>query len=399
MKNSHIDSRRVRKLCEGEINKSGPVIYWMDRDRRLHDNWAFLYAQELSQKLDRALQIVFCKDTSFLSYPEEIKDAIILRGKPEEEIQKYCTKVACSALVTDFSPLRVSRKLRKIVSDNCTYPFYEVDAHNIVPCLIASNKQEYGAYTLRPKINRLLPEFLTEFPTKTVPNPVLEDFIQNRLHGYSENRNDPNKNGQSGLSPLLHSGHISAQRIALEVIKSSAPEEDKKAFLEELIVRRELADNYCFYNKNYDSFLGFHSWGQETLNKHRKDKRDFTYTSEQFENAQTHDPLWNAAQNQMITQGKMHGYMRMYWAKKILEWTLSPEEAMSIAIYLNDRYELDGRDPNGYAGIAWAIGGVHDRPWAERPIFGMVRYMNYNGCARKFDVQQYIHKYTVQSSI
>lgn len=160
-----------------------------------------------------------------------------------------------------------------------------------------------------------------------------------------------------------------------------------------MIIRRELADNFCYFNKNYDSFDGFHSWAKESLNLHRKDKRDFVYNLEQFELAKTHDDLWNAAQIEMVNTGKMHGYMRMYWAKKILEWSKSPEEAMRIAIYLNDKYELDGRDPNGYAGIAWSIGGVHDRAWFERPVYGKVRYMNYNGCAKKFDVKKYIDKY------
>ena len=130
--------------------------------------------------------------------------------------------------------------------------------------------------------------------------------------------------------------------------------------------------------------------GKNNFADHRNDKRDFLYNLDAFENSDTHDDLWNAAQNQMKLNGKMHGYMRMYWAKKILEWTKSPEEAFQIAIELNDRYELDGRDPNGYTGVAWSIGGIHDRPWFERPVFGKIRYMNYNGCKRKFDVKKYI---------
>ena len=162
--------------------------------------------------------------------------------------------------------------------------------------------------------------------------------------------------------------------------------------LEELIVRRELADNFTFYNTQYASFDGFPAWAKQSLNEHRKDKREYLYSLKQFEQAETHDPLWNAAQTQMINKGKMHGYMRMYWAKKILEWTPSPEEAMMIAIYLNDKYELDGRDPNGYAGIAWSIGGVHDRAWFDRPVYGKVRYMNYRGCESKFNVKEYIRQ-------
>jgi deoxyribodipyrimidine photo-lyase len=158
-------------------------------------------------------------------------------------------------------------------------------------------------------------------------------------------------------------------------------------------VRRELSDNYCLYNQHYDSFAGFPAWARKTLDEHRQDPREYLYTLAQFEEAETHDNLWNAAQREMVETGKMHGYLRMYWAKKILEWTETPEEAVRIAIYLNDRYELDGRDPNGYTGIAWSIGGVHDRAWGARPVFGKIRYMSYNGCKSKFDVAAYIEKY------
>jgi deoxyribodipyrimidine photo-lyase len=171
------------------------------------------------------------------------------------------------------------------------------------------------------------------------------------------------------------------------VKKTGKPHE---AFLEELIVRKELADNYCFYNPHYDSFLGFPDWAKKTLDVHRKDKREFIYSLETFTQAKTHDDAWNAAQMQMVQTGYMHGYMRMYWAKKILEWTSTPEEAILFANTLNDQFELDGRDPNGYTGTAWAIGGVHDRHWQERPIFGMIRYMNAAGLKRKFDIGTYI---------
>lgn len=304
-----------------------------------------------------------------------------------------------------------------------------MDAHNIVPCWIASPKQEYGAYTIRPKLNRHLPVFLEDFPrlqkhpypwapwpehidwaevnrNLLVDKKIIEvnwaepgekaaqssitRFIEEGLSMYNNDRNDPNRAGQSGISPYLHFGHISAQRVALEVLKKKSAQESRDAFLEELIVRRELSDNFCFYNDHYDSFECFPDWAKKTLNEHMKDKRPYLYGLEEFEKAQTHDDLWNAAQMEMVKRGKMHGYMRMYWAKKILEWTQSPMEAMKIAILLNDRYELDGRDPNGYAGIAWSVGGVHDRAWNERNVFGKIRYMSYNGCRSKFDVDAYI---------
>ncbi|HNW38133.1 MAG TPA: deoxyribodipyrimidine photolyase, partial [Methanosarcina vacuolata] len=189
-------------------------------------------------------------------------------------------------------------------------------------------------------------------------------------------------------------GQVSAQRVALEVEKTKADLESKRVFLDELLVRKELADNFCYYNPFYDSFDGFPEWAKKTLNSHRHDQRSHIFTLEELETGRTHDPLWNASQIELLRRGKMHSYMRMYWAKKILEWSESPEKALETAIYLNDKYELDGRDPNGYAGIAWSIGGVHDRAWQEREIFGKIRYMSYEGSKRKFDIKSYIAKYS-----
>ncbi len=296
---------------------------------------------------------------------------------------------------------------------------------------MASPKQEWAAYSFRPKILRSLEEFLTPFPPlsphpypapeaappveteallkalpldRTVP-PVtwlppgeaaarehLRRFVAEKLPAYDRDRNDPTREGQSDLSPYLHFGQLAPQRAAWEVRESQAPPAAKKAFLEELIVRRELSDNFCFYNSRYDSVAGFPDWARRTLDDHREDAREYIYTLAEFEAARTHDPLWNGAQLEMVHRGKMHGYLRMYWAKKILEWTASPEEALETAIFLNDRYELDGRDPNGYVGIAWSLGGVHDRAWGERPVFGKIRYMSYKGSAGKFDVQTYINR-------
>ena len=218
---------------------------------------------------------------------------------------------------------------------------------------------------------------------------MLDDFIKSGLKNYALLRNDPTENAQSNLSPYLHFGHISSQRVALKIKDISSGVESIKAFLEELIVRRELTDNYCYYNQKYDLVAGAAHWAQETLKKHEHDVRDYLYTKKVFENAKTHDELWNAAQLELMYHGKMHGYMRMYWAKKILEWSASPEHAMEIALYLNDKYSIDGTDPNGYVGVAWSIAGVHDRAWFPRKVFGTIRYMSYNGCKSKFDVQKY----------
>jgi len=194
----------------------------------------------------------------------------------------------------------------------------------------------------------------------------------------------------SELSPYLHFGHIGPREVGLAVRDSGGDPAAIAAFLEQLIVRRELAVNFVMYNRRYDSLEGCERWARLTLAQHRRDRRPFTYTEAQFEAGDTHDPLWNAAQRQMVTTGWMHGYIRMYWAKKILEWSASADEAFDIAVRLNDRYELDGRDPNGYANIAWAIGGKHDRPWPPRPIYGTIRSMSEASTRRKFDANAYI---------
>jgi deoxyribodipyrimidine photo-lyase len=220
----------------------------------------------------------------------------------------------------------------------------------------------------------------------------MRHFIGKKLNDYPAASRDPARDGLSNLSPYLHFGQIAAQRVALEVKASGATPDAQDGFLEELIVRRELADNFCLHNAHYDAPAGFPAWATRTLSEHTHDPRPYLYGRDRLEAADTHDDLWNAAQSQMVTTGKMHGYLRMYWAKKILEWTTSPAEALETVIGLNDRYELDGRDPNGYAGAAWSIGGTHDRAWGERPVFGKIRYMNYNGCKSKFDVAAYIRR-------
>jgi deoxyribodipyrimidine photo-lyase len=353
----------------------------------------------------------------------------LLRGAPGEEIPRWAAALDAALLVADFDPLRIKRAWKDAAAPSLAIPLIEVDAHNIVPCWLASPKQEWAAYSFRPKIRRALDDFLTPFPAllkhpfaaadknpdldvpellaslpldRGVP-PVdwlkpgeqaarkhLRRFVAEKLAAYDQDRNDPTRDGQSDLSPYLHFGQLAPQRVALEVRDSPAPKPAREAFLEELVVRRELSDNFCWYNPHYDAFQGFPDWARKTLDDHRADERQHLYTPADFDAARTHDPLWNAAQLEMVHRGKMHGYMRMYWAKKILEWTASPEEAQEIAIYLNDRYELDGRDPNGYAGIAWSLGGVHDRAWGERPVFGKVRYMSFKGAAGKFDVQAHI---------
>ncbi|SIN91301.1 deoxyribodipyrimidine photo-lyase [Halodesulfovibrio marinisediminis] len=425
------------------------VIYWMRCEHRVQDNWALLYALQQANDQNLPLLVLFCLSGSTPqgSYRQkkflfdsltELQSSLEKVGiqflncnahKPKE-LAELITIFTPSLLVTDHSALKPQRLWLHAIKEHTECAIAEVDGRNIVPVRYASNKQEYAARTIRPKIHRLLEQFLTPFPKLTAPQQVwkgslrseplttpqteqnspsvltnfksgekaaqdvLNHFVNKKIYQYLH-RNDPTKNALSNLSPYLHFGMVSAQRAVLTTLDHpQVPAEAKEVFLEELVVRRELADNFCFYNPQYDSTDCFPKWAQETLTKHRSDPRDYLYSLKELEQGRTHDPLWNAAQQELLYLGKMHGYMRMYWAKKILEWTASPEEAMHHAIYLNDTYSLDGVDSNGYTGIAWSIGGIHDRPWRERAIFGTIRYMNYNGAKRKFNVEEYIQQVT-----
>ncbi len=430
-------------------NISGDIIYWMSREQRVADNPGLLYARHLAVKKNSRLLVVFTLVKDFLGaacrqYDFMLKGLLevhiklqeknipfyMLTGNPPGLLEAFASDHNAGAIIVDFDPLRIKRQWHRDLILNTGCKVIEVDGHNIVPARVVSNKAEYGAYTIRPKIRRLLGGFMEELPVlekmeqqvdlpadfslKDLMNSLQTDrsvepvdwigpgenmardalsvFIDRRLPAYSRFRNDPNRNVVSGLSPYLHFGQISSLRIALEVQKNHGTDKNSGAFLEELIVRKELSDNFCHYNPDYDNINGFHDWAKRTHLEHAKDERDYLYSVQQFEQGLTHDPIWNAAQMEMVKTGSMHGYMRMYWAKKILEWSGDASQAMKIAIYLNDRYQLDGRDPNGYTGIAWSVGGVHDRAWSERPVFGKIRYMNNNGCRRKFDVDAYIGK-------
>jgi deoxyribodipyrimidine photo-lyase len=224
----------------------------------------------------------------------------------------------------------------------------------------------------------------------------LDAFIRDKLKHYNDLRNDPGTDYGSQMSPYLHFGQISPLEIALKVRRARGKAKDaKEAYLEELIVRRELSMNFVHYNPHYDAYQSLPDWAQKTLKAHEKDHRETIYSLEEFEHARTHDPYWNAAQTEMVDTGKMHNYMRMYWGKKILEWSKTPEKAYRTALSLNNKYELDGRDPNGFTGVAWCF-GKHDRAWPERPIFGKIRYMNAAGLRRKFDIEAYVRRVECQ---
>ena len=441
---------RVRILKNGS-HAGEAVLYWMIRDKRVSDNFALLTAQNIAIKHKVPLLVCFQYTGNFpkanirqydflFKGLEEVQHRLkklnitfhLLNGSANQVIPRLIDQFSIGSMIIDYTPLKIYKKRIKRVFEKISIPVCQVDTHNIVPVWASSNKKEYAAHTIRRKINNHLAEYLTDIPeikkhpyllTNEIPdvnwvaikdlliidpNVKILDWIKpgeieakkrlgvllTSLKDYHFRRNNPTLNALSHLSPYFHFGHISPQRVAIEITNSSLPKEDKETFLEEMIIRKELADNFCEYERNYDFFEGFHSWAQKTLNEHRFDERDYVYSPQQFEEAETHDPLWNAAQFQMSSTGKMHGYMRMYWAKKILEWSSSPEEALQIAIDLNDKYELDGRDPSGYTGIAWSIGGIHDRAWFERPVYGKIRYMNYNGCKSKFDVKKYINRFS-----
>ncbi|MGB5824037.1 MAG: deoxyribodipyrimidine photolyase [Proteocatella sp.] len=327
---------------------------------------------------------------------------------------------------------------RKHVAQTVDCRLVQVETNVIVPVEVASPKDEYSAATLRRKLEKVRDHFINPMKeskylgnysqNKALPNEFeiedidsaikklkidgsvkrlsnfrggtsearkhLESFLDESFEKFSSNRNDPSKDCCSNLSPYLHFGQISPLYIYLKVLSyetdSSAYAESRKSFLEELFVRRELAMNFVSYNKNYDSYDCLPSWAMKTLAEHAGDHREYLYSLEELEFAKTHDEYWNAAQTQMLRDGKMHGYMRMYWGKKILQWSQSPKQAYATAVYLNNKYELDGRDPNGFAGVAWCF-GKHDRAWGERELFGKVRYMVYSGLKRKFDMEKYIN--------
>lgn len=409
---------------------------WEGATRRFYD-WVLPSLKEVEQELRKhniPLVITFEERRLFEEYvPSKIGEHI-------------------GAVVIDQLPLHFMKRWKEVfLKHHSEKPLYEVDAHNCIPVWVTSHKQEFAAHTVRRKIHNLLREYIdapfeelqfhdvnkdimqtispivweevskkivcdeTIFgtgvfvPGECAAKELFEQFIDEKLASYETDRNTIHIDGQSNLSPYIAHGNISRRRMIRELCVRKKITVDSAfsarangsngsmgsvaSFIEECVVRAELAENYCYYNGRYDSFEGFPSWAKETLQKASTDKREYVYTFEEFKEAKTHDDIWNAAQMQMVSTGKMHGYMRMYWAKKILEWSKTGEEAMRIAVKLNDLYELDGRDPNGYVGCAWSIGGVHDRPWFGRPIFGAIRYMAESGVKKRGDVRQYCNRY------
>lgn len=443
-----IQKERILQCSRKAPQNRRYVLYWMQAAQRASWNHALEYAVRQANQRKKPVLAVFglisdypeANLRHYLFMLEGLKETraalakrgiqlVIQKGPPDQVVLRSAEQA--DLVVVDEGYTNIQRQWRKAVALQIDCPLVEVTTNLIVPVETASEKENYSAGTLRPRISRQIDKYLVplkqtkpkipsmklRFKSIRLDNPEktakelnldtsvkgspfftggqkqalkrLRTFLNSKLDQYDSLRNDPSEAYQSNLSPYFHFGQISPLQIAMEVVKIDSP--GREAFLEELIIRRELSHNFVYYNPNYDQFEALPPWTLRTLNFHAKDKRRYTYTLEQFEKAQTHDPCWNAAQLEMVLTGKMHGYMRMYWGKKILEWSRSPKEAFRIALLLNNKYELDGRDPNGYAGVAWCF-GKHDRPWQERPIFGKVRYMNAAGLKRKFNPDLYVQK-------
>jgi deoxyribodipyrimidine photo-lyase len=442
---------RVTVRNAASYNPEGKcVVYWMQRAQRGIDNPALDTAIEAANALGMPV-VVFLAPVPFYPHANlrhytfltqgipDIAPALarrnvgfVLRTFPDHSLLHFCQQVKPALVIGDENPLREPESWRRKAAQKLKLPLWTVDADVIVPSKLLE-KSQYAARTIRPRLHTHLHRFLfaSRNPSAQISwkdpanlkaldpafditrdwkldrsvSPVagwrggtveafrlLREFIAHKINDYDRQRNKPENDHTSRLSPYLHFGHISPITVALAVQKSTATSADKEAFLEQLITWRELAVNFVRFNSDYDSFECAEPWAHRTLAKHAKDPRPVRYTEAQLENAETHDQLWNAAQIQMVSTGWMHNYMRMYWGKKILEWTRSPGEAFQIAVRLNDKYELDGRDPNGYAGIAWSIVGKFDRPWFERPIFGLIRYMSGESTGKKFDSKEYIRQ-------
>jgi deoxyribodipyrimidine photo-lyase len=461
---------RVRILDDAGARPGGRyVLYWCRVNRRVKSNHALRFAAARANSLGVPL-LVFDSLGCDYPYANDRLHTFVLEGVPEfaaalgrlgigygfhlatrrraSHAVLRLVAAQAAAIVTDDYPEALLRHLPAAAEIARGVESHAVDSSCIVP-MRSIPERCYAAYSIRPKIGRLLPAFLKAVPPveavhrfeggapdwqtevdprriarlvaacqidHSVPPSVafrggateaarhLRRFLRSRLRRYAADKNSPSAHATSDLSPYLHCGHIASLDVALETRAYAAKHKlVADEFLEELIVRRELAFNFAASRPVGQASAqagpaprefaldALPDWARRTLDKHRNDARDPTYTREQFEAAATSDGLWNAAQNELLLRGKIHGYYRMYWGKKIVEWSATPEDALATILYLNDRYCLDGQDPSTYAGVLWCL-GLHDRPWQERPIFGMVRYMSLAGMERKTDVAGYIRE-------
>jgi len=447
-----IQPTRIKSLNDTDIRKGDYVLYWMQQSQRAAYNHALEYAVQQANKLGRMLLVVFglmddypeanlrhytfmlegLKETQAALVSRGIK-MMLRRGHPPEVALKFSRQAAM--IVCDRGYLRHQRAWRAQVAKQATCPVVQVESDVVVPVEVVSDKAEYAARTIRPKIHRHLASYLVALKQAKVKHPSLglkvkglefgdtegllrklnldrsvppvsdlfkggtsralkrfNGFLRHRLKHYGQHSNQPQTDDISHMSPYLHFGQISPLYLALKLSRAAdTPKAVKDAYIEQLIVRRELAMNFAFYTPDYDTYACIPGWAQKTLADHRQDKREYVYNQRQLEKADTHDPYWNASMLEMKHTGFMHNYMRMYWGKKILEWSSSPQKSFRTTLAINNKYFLDGRDPNSYTGVAW-IYGVHDRAWGERPIFGKTRYMAASGLERKCDITAYVKK-------
>ena len=437
------------------------VVYWMQRAMRVVGNPALDVAIEAGNLLGLPVVIYFgvianyphanLRHYHFLAQGlrDVAEDAaergvgFVVRRAPEHRLESFLEEVHAALLIGDENPCREPERRRKALAARLKLPYWTVDADVVVPSRVFG-RSFVLLHHFRPRLHAELPKFLVKsreaaplhpwkprtslasFPLdgditagfrgldRTV-KPVdsfaggthaalkrLREFVRNGLKDYEKNRNHPEVQGTSRLSPYLHFGNIGPLTVALAVEDAVrhgwAGRVAADRFLEQLIAWRELAVLFVRHEPNYDNWECAAPWARQSLLEHAGDPRR-RYSLEQLERAETGDDLWNAAQREMVETGWMHNYMRMYWAKKILEWAPDPAMAFDWAVLVNDRYELDGRDPNGYAGIAWAIVGRHDRPWFNRPVFGLVRPMSGSSLAKKFDAQGYVRRYAARGAL
>ena len=449
-----IEATRIQVLNQKKMATGDYVLYWMQQSQRAEENHALEYAVELANHLDLPLLVVFgLTDTypeanlrhyrfmleglreTVLALAERGIKMVVRRGEVPEVA--LATGQSAAAIVCDRGYLRHQRSWRRQVARQASCRVVQVESDVIIPVDVVSNKAEYAARTIRPKIHRELDAYLTAFQLTPLHKSSLEfkvdgldledidallarmdldgstrpvsrffkggtrqakkrlkAFVAHGLKSYSAHSNQPQTDDISHMSPYLHFGQISPLYLARTVkaaAKSSLDQDEIDAFLEQMIVRRELAMNFVQFTPDYDRYTCIPGWARQTLDEHRKDRRPHRYALKQLEAADTHDRYWNAAMREMKNTGFMHNYMRMYWGKKILEWSRTPEQAFKSTLALNNKYFLDGRDPNSYTGVAW-IYGIHDRAWQERPIFGKVRYMAATGLERKCDIEAYVKK-------
>lgn len=427
--------------------KGRAVVYWMQGAFRALCNPSLECAVQVANSSGLPLIVLVVLD---LHYPEanyrsfkffleglvDVREGLarrgialhLRRGRFERVLPEYAAEA--HTLVSDAAYLPAMRRLRDRIYEEAESGIIEVEPNVLVPVKAASSRMEYGAYTLRPKIMRLAPIYegkLEEIPYRGErlddeldfePSDQAEalkgrveyvapckarggsaqalnalgEFLDKKYRSFAELRGDPAAQAESWLSPYLHFGHISPNQILWAAKGAGAPDGNYWALFEQLVVRRELAHNFTLYAKGLESpFQFIPSWAAGTLRAHEGDKREYIYSLRELEGAKTHDRYWNAAQNELLASGKIHNYMRMYWGKKIIEWSETVEGAYRNMVCLNNKYALDGRDPNSYAGIGWCF-GLHDRPFGERGIFGKVRYMSEGGLRRKFDIEAYVSR-------